>query len=159
MSVTKVRTKWSSGNLLFLDASGDTIITLDSTGKLIVAAGAQIERAGAKSQTKSADYTMAEGDSGQITYVDTDAKTITLPATVVGYAFTLVNAGTDGAVALTISPNANDKIMGAGLTSADNKDIVNTKATAKTGDRVTLVGDGANGWFVTEMVGTWAREG
>jgi hypothetical protein len=159
MPVTKVRTKWSSGNLLFLDASGDTIITLDSTGKLIVAAGAQIERAGAKSQTKSADYTMAEGDSGQITYVDTDAKTITLPATVVGYTFTLVNSGADGAVALTISPNANDKIMGAGLTSADNKDIVNTKATAKTGDRVTLVGDGVNGWFVTEMVGTWAREG
>jgi hypothetical protein len=158
MPATKVKSSWVNGNLIFQDADGDAIVTIDSAGKLTVAAGAQLNFAGAKSQTKSADYTMAEGDSGQITYVDTDAKVITLPATVVGMTFTLVNAGADGTVALKIAPNAQDKIMGAGLTSADNKYIINTKATAKTGDRVTLVGDGASGWYVAEMVGIWARE-
>lgn len=109
-------------------------------------------------QTKSADYTMQVIDSGYVTYVDTDAKTITLPATAAGLTYTFVNAGTNGAVALTISPNAADKIMGAGLTPAVDKDLINTKATAKKGDRVTLVGDGASGWYVTEMTGTWARQ-
>lgn len=109
-------------------------------------------------QTKSANYTMTEGDSGYITYIDTDAVVITLPATVVGYTYTFVNAGGDGAVAITLSPNASDKIMGAGLTAADNKDLINTKATARRGDSVTLIGDGVNGWFVQRMTGTWARE-
>jgi len=111
-----------------------------------------------KSQTKSADYTMTAADSGIVTYIDTDAKTITLPATVVGMVFTFVNSGDDGDVKLTISPNSSDKIQGAGISAADNKDLVNTKSTAKKGDKVTLIGDGADGWFVSEMSGTWVRE-
>lgn len=136
---------------------GNTQVVADG-GQIQVDGGGRIVYSTAKTQTKSDNYTMTEGDSGVITYVDTDAKTITLPATVVGMVFTVVNAGEDGAVAVTISPNAADKIMGCGLTSADNKDLVNTKATAKKGDRVKLVGDGVNGWFIAEMVGTWARE-
>ena len=111
-----------------------------------------------KTQTKSANYTMTAADSGYITYVDTDAVVITLPATVVGMCFTIVNAGKDGTVGVTISPNASDKIQGIGLTAADNKDLINTKATAKKGDLVTLVGDGVDGWFVAQCHGTWARE-
>ncbi len=83
---------------------------------------------------------------------------ITLPATVVGMTFTITNSAADGAAGVSVSPNAIDKIMGVGLTSADNKDLINTKATARTGDSVTLVGDGVNGWYVQKLTGTWARE-
>jgi hypothetical protein len=109
-------------------------------------------------QTKSANYTMAEADSGYRTYVDTDAVVITLPATTVGMVFEICNSAADAASGVAISPAAADKIMGAGLTSQDNKDLINTKATSKKGDRVKLVADGVNGWFVVEMTGTWARE-
>lgn len=112
-----------------------------------------------KTQTKSADYTMTAADSGYVTKIDTDAKTITLPATVVGYTYIFENAGSaDGAIGITISPNASDKIIGAGLTAADNKDLINTKATARVGDYVVLFGDGVDGWYIQEMRGTWARE-
>lgn len=109
-------------------------------------------------ETKSADTTVAAADSGYLIDVDTDAKIMTLPATVVGMTFTFVNAGADGAVLLSVSPNAADKIIGAGFTAADNKDAQNTKATAKKGDYIRLVGDGVDGWFVQEMRGTWVRE-
>lgn len=111
-------------------------------------------------QTKSSNYTMTAADSGYITYIDTDAVVITLPATVVGYTYTFVNAGGDGAVGFSISPNASDQIAGCGITAADNKDLVNTKATARKGDYVRLIADGttAVGWIIQEMRGTWARE-
>ena len=102
--------------------------------------------------------TLAEADSGKNLVVDTDAQTITLPATVVGMTFTLTNGGADGAVLLKIAPNASDKIMGNGYTSADNKYVANTKATAKKGDFIVLVGDGVNGWFIQEVRGIWAKE-
>jgi len=107
----------------------------------------------------SADKTLALADCGVIQLVDTDAKTVTLPATAPGLEYTIVNTGADGAVLVTISPQAADKISGAGLTPADNKDLLNTKATAKKGDFVTLLADGVDGWVVTRLAGTWAREG
>lgn len=109
-------------------------------------------------ETKSDNYTVDELDSGKIIYVDTDAKTITLPATDAGLRVTIVNLGSYGTVAVTIAPNAADKIMGNDITSADDKDLINTKATAQRGDFVTLVGDGADGWFIQAMRGIWARE-
>ena len=44
------------------------------------------------------------------------------------------------------------------MSGTDNKDIVNTKATAKRGDRLTLVGDGVDGWYILEGVGIWTEE-
>lgn len=153
-----------------IDVNGSTVYQVQTDGDLIAAditaddisltgsVDQDREATTVKSQTKSDNYTMQDSDSGYVTYVDTDAKTMTLPATAVNRVFTFMNAGADAAVALTISPNASDKIMGVGLTAADDKDLVNTKATAKKGDYVTLVGDGVDGWFVTAMKGTWARE-
>ena len=109
-------------------------------------------------ETKSDNYTVDALDSGKIIYVDTDAKTITLPAVEAGIQLTLVNAGSYGTVALTVSPNANDMIEGVDITGADNKDYVNTKATAQRGDFITLLGANADGWMVTAKRGTWARE-
>jgi len=72
--------------------------------------------------------------------------------------FAFVNGGADGTVLITISPNANDGIKGPDLSSADDKDLLNTKATAKRGDYVLLsYGDGT-GWIVTRKRGTWAKQ-
>lgn len=111
-----------------------------------------------RSEAVTDNKTIAEADSGEVLYVQADAKTITLPATDAGLTVKIVNDMPDGVCAVKIAPNASDKIMGAGFTSADNKYIINTKATAKQGDYIKLVGDGADGWFITEIAGTWAKE-
>lgn len=113
---------------------------------------------GRQTETVSGNKTLDEGDSGVVQVVDTDGAVVTLPATVVGTVYIIENGGADGAVGINVSPNASDKLMGNGFTSADNKDAINTKATAKKGDRVVLVADGVNGYFFAEVVGTWARE-
>lgn len=133
-----------------------------SSGVVIVKPLAQaVDDFGAREEreTKSANYTMDAEDTGKVIYIDTDAFAITLPATVVGYKYTFVNAGAFGAVAINISPDANDKIMGPDIAGTDNKDLINTKATARRGDYVTMIADGANGWMVTDIKGTWAEEG
>ena len=66
----------------------------------------------------------------------------------------------------TISPNSSDAIHGTitlaasvvELSGTDNKDLINTKATATTGNSVTIVGDGNTGWMVTGSTGIWASE-
>jgi hypothetical protein len=105
------------------------------------------------------DKTLAEGDNGVIQNVTVTGKVVTLPATAAGYQYIVRNGGqgaTEGKVTVTISPNASDKIMGNGYTSADNKDIINTLGNGS--DYVKLVGDGVNGWVVSEARGTWTRE-
>ena len=102
--------------------------------------------------------TLDAADSGKRFRV-TETATITLPATAVGIYYHLENDGLeDGDVQITVSPNANDKIEGVDLTGTDNKNIINTLATAKRGDRVVLIGNGAAGWSVAQLIGTWAEE-
>jgi hypothetical protein len=110
------------------------------------------------SQVISANATLDAGDCGTRIFVDTTGVVLTLPATVVGYNYTIVACGQDGSISIAISPNAADKIQGIGLTAADNKDLILTAANMKNGDEVTLLGDGADGWFVTHAIGTWVRE-
>ncbi|NIP26668.1 MAG: DUF2190 family protein [Phycisphaerae bacterium] len=110
-------------------------------------------------ETKSANYTVDTEDTGKVIHVDTDAKVITLPAIAAGLIdIVIVNDGADGTVAVNISPNSVDKIMGPDIAGTDNKDLINTKATAKRGDFVHLSGNHADGWFVTAMRGIWATE-
>lgn len=117
----------------------------------------------------SDDKTLTEADSGTVFLVGTDGKTITLPKIAdmePGVFFTFINTGADGAVALTLSPNAADGIEGeianaaadSHPTGANGKDLVNTKATAIKGDRVTIISDGNGDWYVIEGVGIWASE-
>lgn len=96
--------------------------------------------------------TLAEGDSGVVQNV-TASVTITLPATVVGTTY-IIRVGDNG-LTVTVAPNASDKIMGNGFTSADNKALIFT--TQPIGSYVVLVGDGANGWFVQAIHGTATR--
>lgn len=124
------------------------------------------EGVGVAVETLTDDTTLDAEHSGKKLLVGTDAKTLTLPATVAGLVYEVVNIGADGAVGITISPNASDKIMGnyevngsrAIMSGTDDKDIVNTKATAKKGDRIVLVGDGSDGWYIQEVDGVWTEE-
>lgn len=113
--------------------------------------------------------TLALSDQGAIQNVVADGITITLPATAAGNTFTIRNGGvpaasavgagtgTDASALITIAPNASDKIQGLAFTAADNKAALNTKATAKVGDFLRLVGDGIDGYNVVEARGIWTR--
>ena len=103
--------------------------------------------------------------------IATDALVQTLPPVGVetapfGAKLTFINSGADGTAIITLSPDANDAIFGTISNAAadsvsggvDDKDFVNTKATANQGDRITLMSNGVSGWFITEGVGIWASE-
>lgn len=113
---------------------------------------------GQQTETVATNKTLDAGDSGVFQIVTADAVVVTLPATVLGLTYTVINGAADGAALVSISPAAADKIVGNGFTATDNKDAQNTKATAKKGDMMRLVGDGVDGWYVQEVRGTWARE-
>lgn len=110
--------------------------------------------------TKTAAYTLTAADSGKIFLANAASSVVfTLPATVLGLRFTIVcmTATTSGA-GTSFSPAAVDKIMGNAFTAADDKDAINTAATDVVGDMMTVVGDGVDGWYIVDVVGTWARE-
>lgn len=110
-------------------------------------------------ETISDNKTLDIEDNGKCFFVDTDAKVISLPAVATPVNCRIVNIGAFGTVLVAISPTANDKIQGPDLPGADNKDLLNTKATACRGDFVTIATGDANGALVTQMRGTWATEG
>lgn len=113
--------------------------------------------------------TLALTDQGIIQNVITDALTITLPATAAGSTFWVRNGGVPASSALgaatgsdfsclvTIAPNSSDKVQGLQFTAADNKAILNTKATSKVGDYLHVVGDGVDGYNILHAKGTWTR--
>lgn len=132
-----------------------------SSGKVVVEfdAGEMVDPYGnSPRETVSADKTLDAEDSGKVFFVDTDAKTITLPAVEGMAGIKVVNIGADAAVLVSIAPNAADMIEGPDITAADAKKILNTKATANRGDYVVLEYGDANGWVITEKRGIWARE-
>ena len=109
-------------------------------------------------ETISASKTLDIEDNGKIFFVDTDATVTTLPATATPVNAKIVNIGAYGAVAVNLSPQAVDKVQGPDLPGTDNKDLINTKATAKRGDFAVLTTGDANGPVVAELRGTWATE-
>jgi hypothetical protein len=109
-------------------------------------------------EDKAANYSVVVGDSGKTFTSKTDGVVFTLPAIAVGYVFTFVNTATDGANTLTISPNANDGILYAG-SLVDDKDLINTKATSKVGDYVTIASLNSTAhWTVVAVQGIFAKE-
>lgn len=88
-----------------------------------------------------------------------DADALTLPAIATGLSgLTILAVGAFGTTAVTIDPAAADMILGPDITGADNKDLICTKATQRRGDFVTLIAGDADGYMVTRLRGTWARE-
>lgn len=111
-------------------------------------------------ETVSDNKTLDAQDTGKTFFVTVDAKVISLPATATADdGITVVNMGADGTIAVNLSPVTADKVMGPDLGGTDNKDLINTKATAKRGDYVVLGAGHADGWVVSDMKGTWATEG
>ncbi len=109
-------------------------------------------------ETVSGNKTLDIEDNGKVLFVDTDATTTTLPAVATAVNCTIVNIGAYGTIAVNVSPNASDKIHAPDIAGTDNKDHINTKATAQRGDMITLRTGDSNGWFVTNQRGIWAQE-
>lgn len=127
---------------------------------------------GHKSVDVSVNKTLTAADSGIVQNVIIDGITITLPATALGIHYTIRNSGAtkllatagtgdDGSVLVTVAPAAADGITGNGFTATVNKAALNTKATAKVGDYISIMGTGTTGvtgWVMTAVRGTWARQ-
>jgi len=108
-------------------------------------------------ETVADDKTLDVEDTGKVFFVNTDAKTITLPATATGMSgVKIVNIGAFGTVAVTVDCNAADKIAGPDLAGADGVTLINTKATACRGDFIELHFTHANGPAISAIKGTWA---
>lgn len=98
-------------------------------------------------------------DCGKLFWCTGDATALTLPAIATGLSgLAIVSGGAFGSQATTIDPAAADMILGPDITGADNKDLINTKATQRRGDYVVLIAGDADGYMVTESRGIWARE-
>lgn len=108
----------------------------------------------------TANTTLTEADSGKVVIINAAApKVMSLPATAAGLTFTFTHqVATTSGGGHAISPVAADLIRGNGLTPADDKDLICTQGASRIGDSVTLVGDGVDGWYITAITGTWARE-
>lgn len=97
---------------------------------------------------------------GAYVEISADAKTLTLPAVVVGASFIIVCDAEDAGALLTISPNASDKMLVdiAGAAGTDNKDIILAKATQRKHDFVHLVGLSGDGWLIHNQKGVWSDQ-
>jgi len=101
--------------------------------------------------------TLDAEDTAKLFVVSADAGVITLPA-ITGMRFAVMNGGADGTVVVTLSPNSADGIKGPDLGNTDDKDLLNTKATARRGDFVIVEYGDATGWIVSAKRGIWAKE-
>lgn len=108
--------------------------------------------------TSAVNLTLTQDDSGKIIVITGADKVVTLPATQEGLVYTIVTGATSVTTGLSVSPVAADRIIGLGFTAADDKDAINTQATERVGDSITLVGNGSTGWLAIRASGTWARE-
>lgn len=121
----------------------------------------RFEHANAVVETITGNKTLDNLDSGKIFHCAVDSAVFTLPAmcdaTLRGCTYTIVNTAADSSIELIISPGSADKIMGPDIGGTDDTDLHNTAASSKMGDMVTLMCDGTNGWFITEMIGTWTE--
>ena len=89
-----------------------------------------------------------------------DADALTLPSIADGLTgLTILAVGAFGTTALTVSPAAADAILGPDMTAVDDKDLICTKATQRRGDFVTLSFGDSDGYAVTALRGTWAKQG
>lgn len=103
--------------------------------------------------TKTADTTLTIDETGFIFGNKSTALTLTLPATVVGFSYFVVNINGGGVI--NLSPNASDYIGGAGLSKNDNKDLI---IPAVKGAYAQIIADGVNGWYIAQGSGTLTKE-
>ena len=100
----------------------------------------------------------ATTDVGGTFYCLVPNLVITLPALSAGanYVYTIVNGCADATSLLTITPGTLDGI--SLITQVDDKTLLNTLATSKRGDMVTLCSQSLGVfWVVTNVTGVWAK--
>jgi hypothetical protein len=120
-------------------------------------------------ETITASKTLKAVESGKTINVGTDALVVTLPAinaSNIGMQFVVRNIGANGNNIITISPAATDAVHGKIANAAADsvasgvvdKNFVNTKATAKKGDFVTLEAVSLTEWYITGGAGIWESQ-
>jgi hypothetical protein len=125
--------------------------------KAFVVPRSTVEEINSATDTTVIGTTGARGDCGT-TFLVNKTCVITLPSIAIGNTFTYVNNGEDGTVQISLSPAALDGISWVG-SATDDKDLINTLATAKKGDYVTISSqDQVVAWQVTAVSGVWAKE-
>lgn len=122
-------------------------------------------RARAEQTTISTSSSVKANQAGEEFNIATDALVITLPAITsenIGMEFTFRNTGADGNNIITLSPASTDAIHGtvAAVQSGgvDDKDWINTKATANKGDWCSIKAVALTDWYLTGGDGVWASE-
>jgi hypothetical protein len=133
----------------------------------------QVLRERAKTITPTVSTTLLENDSFQEINVGTDALVLTLPlitASNIGLTYTFRNIGADANNIITIAPNAVDGFNGAfpfvtgstasvnRATGTVNKTWINTKATSKVGDWVTIKAVSLTKWYIQGGQGVWVSQ-
>lgn len=119
--------------------------------------------------TTDENITIETVDSVLTVNVLLDGGVVSLPAITannLGMRVTVRNIGADGAQLVGVSPAATDGIHGTIANAAADstasgvvdKDLRNTKATANSGDFVTLEAATITKWFIVGGVGIWASE-
>jgi len=109
-------------------------------------------------EVKTGNFTVTVNTDSGKTYYITASASVTLPALTIGNTFTFVNAAGDGKAQIQLVVASGDGISWIG-SATDDKDLINTLATAKKGDYVTIAAlDQTVAWQVTAAQGTWAKE-
>lgn len=103
----------------------------------------------------AATLTTDINDNGKVLNFTHATPVVTLHATDVGTVLTF-RVGANPQL-LTISPNANDRISGIDLATAEDKDIYMTNQPI--GSFVTLHADGSDGWLIGAVSGEVTIEG
>lgn len=113
-----------------------------------------------EAETVSGNKTLDAGDSGVVQNV-TASCVVTLPASAAATddVNVLIRIGAEGKT-VEIAPNSADKIVGGGLTAADDKSIYFTNQPA--GSYVVLHSNAAattdSAWVIQKVLGTITRE-
>ena len=110
-------------------------------------------------EQKDSNYTVViSTDSGKTFLSNTKDVVFTLPAIAIGNVYTFVNTAPDGVNNLTVSPDGDDGLLYLGSLT-DDKDVINTQATSKVGDYVTIASLNSTAhWTVVDVQGVWAKE-
>jgi len=142
------------GNVLRFYAGANNIQDIDGDNLVVTTQGSQ-----QPTTNPHAGGALTRAMSGQLFIGAVDAV-FTLPAAVAalkGVWYTFMCGTPSAGTGLKISPNGTDVIQGNGLTAVAGKGIINTGATDRVYDQITLVCTGAE-WAIESVVGTWAKE-
>lgn len=114
-------------------------------------------------ESKAASFSVTADDSDKVFLIAAADLVATLPAagaTAKGtrLRFIVEAAALSAGTGFSISPAAADAIAGGGTTAVDDKDLINSGVSDADGDTVQLVCDGVRGWYITDKIGTWAKQ-